>query len=33
MRGLPMRILGFLILATIVLATGFGAMGPAVPGF
>ncbi len=33
MRGLPMRVFGFLVLAAIVLATGFGAMGPAVPGF
>jgi hypothetical protein len=30
---LPMQMFGFLVLATIVLATGFGAIGPALPGF
>jgi len=28
-----MQMFGFLVLATIVLATGFGAIGPALPGF
>jgi len=33
MNGSALRMFGFLVFAAIVLATGFGAMGPAMVGF